>query len=112
MAMAARRRGNGALRVYRSYNFVDKDPVIDQVQTIVQAAGLLRKGGLRKLHRLSGVSESATYNWFFGKTRRPMNASIEAVARALGYHRNGFTRFKQVDDLEAELRRLDRQADK
>jgi transcriptional regulator with XRE-family HTH domain len=77
------RKGNGSLRLYRSYNFVDKDPIIDELRTIDQKEGLT----YRQVHYLSGISESTMRNWFEGKTKRPQNASIEAFVRALGYKR-------------------------
>jgi len=29
-------KGNGSLGLYKSYNFVDKDPVIDKMRTMVK----------------------------------------------------------------------------
>jgi|SRR6516164_756471 hypothetical protein len=77
------RRGNGSLRLYRSYNFVEKDPIIDELRTIDQKEGL----SYREVHWLSGISENTMRNWFEGKTKRPQNASIEAFLRALGHKR-------------------------
>jgi hypothetical protein len=105
--VAAKRKDSNGF-VYRSYSFVDKDPVIDEVRTIVQQAGLLRKkGGLQQLYALSGVASSTTHNWFFGSTKKPNNATIEAVARSLGFRRK-FERFKDID-LDRELARVAKQ---
>src|SRR5262245_12475679 len=73
-----------AIKTYKTYMFTDKDPAIDQLRTIVQDSG----ESYAKIHELSGVADSTLYNWFHGDTRRPQNASIEAVARALGYRRD------------------------
>lgn len=100
--MAKRRGQNGFL--YRSYNFVDKDPVIDELRAVVQREGFMKRGGFAKLSTLSGVSISAMDNWFNGETRRPQNASIEAVARAMGYRRAGFEHWKEVN-FEAALKK-------
>ena len=96
---------NGSTFVYRSYSFVDKDPVIDSLRTLVQREGFAKKGGLRRLSLLSDVSETAMANWFSGPTRRPQNASIEAVARAMGYRRQGFEKFKEVN-FESALKKI------
>jgi DNA-binding phage protein len=66
---------------YRSYSFLTKDPIIDQVRTIVQDEGETYV----KIHEMSGVATTTLYNWFNGETRRPQFASIMAVVRALGY---------------------------
>jgi DNA-binding phage protein len=66
---------------YKSYSFVDKDPIIDQCRTIVEDEGET----YLKIHEMSGVSTSTLYNWFRGETKRPQFASIMAVVRSLGY---------------------------
>ncbi|MFL5655950.1 MAG: hypothetical protein ACJ8CB_17455 [Ktedonobacteraceae bacterium] len=77
----------GALRLYTSYNFVDKDPVIDRVRTIVKREGATYKS----IHSESNVSVSTLRNWFDGNTRRPQYATVMAVVRSLGY-RQVFTK--------------------
>jgi DNA-binding phage protein len=72
---------NGALKLYTSYNFVDKDPIIDKMRSMVKREGL--KYG--KISELSGVSATTMHNWFEGKTRRPQYATVMAVVHALGY---------------------------
>jgi transcriptional regulator with XRE-family HTH domain len=70
---------------YKSYNFVEKDPIIDELRTVVQGSGATYK----QIHEDSGVSTQTLANWFSGDTRRPQAASLNAVARALG-HKLGF----------------------
>ena len=70
-----------ANRLYKSYNFVDKDPVIDKLRTIIKREG----HSYSELSELSGVSVQTFYNWFDGNTRRPQYATIAAVIGALGY---------------------------
>jgi transcriptional regulator with XRE-family HTH domain len=82
----------GALHLYRSYNFVDKDPVIDRVRTIINREGL--KYG--EIEKLSSVSSTTLHNWFEGKTRKPQYATIAAVVGAMGYHQK-FVKSRQVD---------------
>lgn len=65
---------------YRSYQFVDKDPVIDALRTAVSEA----KVKYSTLSAESGVSATTLHNWFHGNTRRPQFATTAATARALG----------------------------
>jgi transcriptional regulator with XRE-family HTH domain len=78
--------------LYRSYNFVDKDPVIDRIRTIVADEGL----SYGEIHIISGVSASTLTNWFDGETRRPQYATIAAVTYALGYKQE-FVKAKKLD---------------
>lgn len=71
----------GRLRLYDSYNFTDKDPVIDKVRTIVKREGM----SYMDIQRASGVSATTLHNWFDGKTRRPQYCTVMAVVSALGY---------------------------
>lgn len=71
----------GTMRLYRSYNFVDKDPAIDKLRTVVQREKVSQKN----LGILSGVSPTTITNWFEGKTKRPQHTTLAAAAAALGY---------------------------
>lgn len=71
----------GVLRLYRSYNFVDKDPAIDKLRTLMKDERLDKK----KLSILSGVSYAALDSWFDGDTKRPQHATLAAAATAMGY---------------------------
>lgn len=82
----------GALSLYRSYSFVDKDPVIDRIRTIVQDEGL----SYQDIHIISGVSAGTLSNWFEGETRRPQYATIAAVTYSLGYKQE-FVKAKKID---------------
>lgn len=75
------RKSNGHLKLYKSYNFVDKDPVIDKMRTIIKREGAT----YREITKDSGVSYTTLHNWFDGKTRRPQYATVLAVVRAMGY---------------------------
>ncbi len=65
---------------YKSYMFLDKDPVIDTLRTAVSTS----KQKYSAISMNSGVATSTIYNWFHGRTRRPQFATVAAVARALG----------------------------
>lgn len=65
---------------YKSYSFIDKDPIIDEVRTVFQTAGVSKQW----VEDHSGVTSTTLHSWFDGKTRRPQAATINAVLRSLG----------------------------
>lgn len=77
------------IKVYKAYNFRTKDPVIDELRTLMQEAYGPKLGYkvFTRVERDGGPSATAQHNWFFGKTRRPQSAAVEACGRALGYKR-------------------------
>jgi transcriptional regulator with XRE-family HTH domain len=110
MAKATKKKGNGALHLYRSYMFKDKDPVIDRIRTIVEDEGL----SYSEIHTISGVSTSTLSNWFDGETRKPQYATIAAVTYSLGYKQE-FVKAKRVDyekELEKARKEIEAQAKK
>lgn len=68
------------IQVYKSYNFVDKDPCIDELRTGLQKSRMT----YQTVSEGSGVAVSTLHNWFEGKTRRPQFATAQAAARAMG----------------------------
>lgn len=70
-----------SFKLYKSYSFKDKDPIIDKLRTIVQDSG----ESYQDIHEASDVAVSTLYGWFDGATRRPTHATVAAVAGALGY---------------------------
>jgi DNA-binding phage protein len=73
-----------SLNLYKSYNFVDKDPIIDLMRGLVSE----QKAAYARLSYDSGVSEATLRNWFDGKTKRPQFATVAAVMKALGYRQS------------------------
>lgn len=69
------------VKLYKSYRFKNKDPVIDEVKTLVQDS----KKSYETISNDSGVAAGTLHNWFGGATRRPQHATIMAVVRTLGY---------------------------
>lgn len=67
---------------YKSYSFVDKDPIIDALRTAVSDSGK----SYREISNTSNVSASTVRNWFHGNVRRPQFATVAAVAQACGKH--------------------------
>ena len=78
------------MRLYRSYMFRSKDPVIDELRTIVQDVTgdtTLSTNTLSSIEDDGGPTVSCMQGWFRGKTKRPQNCTVEAVGRALGMKR-------------------------
>ena len=77
------------MKLYSSYMFRDKDPAIDVLRTLIgdTIGGTVNGKALSKIAKQGGPTTSAMKGWFFGKTRRPQNATLEAAGRALGYER-------------------------
>lgn len=76
-------------KLYKSYTFRSKDLVIDELRTMIEDSNGSRVNGkhLAKIERDGGPSASAMRGWFFGKTRRPQSAAIEAAGRTIGFKR-------------------------
>lgn len=75
-----------SLKLYKTYLFRDKDPVIDELRTIIQRNEKgLTNAALRQVSIRSGVSVACLNGWFFKTTRRPQHATVKAVARSQGY---------------------------
>lgn len=85
----AKGRTNGSLKLYRAYNFRDKDPVIDQLRTMAEETYGVKVNGksLRQIENKGGPSVACMRSWFFGTTKRPQNPTTEAAGRAMGFQR-------------------------
>jgi hypothetical protein len=70
--------------IYRNYRFLDKDPIIDAVRTVVKSEEHLKNN---HVHQISGVATATLDNWFDGVTRQPRNSTVSQVTAALGYVR-------------------------
>jgi hypothetical protein len=75
--------------IYQSYVFKDKDPVIGELRSLLEDRfkRVLVGKDLRHVSSHGGPSVGAMRSWFWGKTRRPTNATIEAAGRSVGYER-------------------------
>jgi len=86
--MVQKRKGKRGIIGYRSYMFRSKDPAIDELRTIVgDTYGAINNKTLTATSKDSGVSVNAQRAWFFGDTKRPQSASLEAVGRSCGFKR-------------------------
>lgn len=86
---------------YRTYNYVNKNPVIDKVRTVLQDEGMYAKKKRRLIHELSGVGIGTMEGWFEGDTRNPRHETIAAVMSAIGYEEQ-FVKTRDIDE-EKEL---------
>jgi hypothetical protein len=90
---------------YRSYNFKEKDPIIDELRTMIADSG----ASYKQINEASDVSVSCLRNWFHGVTRRPSYAAVAAVASALGYEAS-WSRRKGAKIIKFESRQKKRAA--
>jgi hypothetical protein len=72
-------------RTLRTYRFIDKDPVCDELRTLVEDRGLMEQLG--RVAELAGVAPTTVQNLFNGETRRPQNRTVMGVATSIGYLR-------------------------
>ncbi len=79
------------MKIYQSYMFRNKDPAIDELRTEVQkvngGSNRIAHAHLVEIEKEGGPTASTMRAWFFGKTMRPTNATIEAAGRAIGKKR-------------------------
>jgi hypothetical protein len=88
--MSMAKRPNGYMPpIYKSYVFRDKDPAIDELRTVIadHFRGKLSSKQLREIEEAGGPTQGCMTSWFFGTTKRPQNATLEAAGRAMGYER-------------------------
>ncbi len=78
--MAKKSKKRRGVIPYRSYLFVDKDPVLGALQTAFSGSQL----SYEDVHAKSDVAIGTMKGWFYGDTKRPQFATVAAVASALG----------------------------
>jgi hypothetical protein len=85
--MAAKKKSTP--HTYAAYRFRDKDPSIDETRTLLEDVFGERVNNkmFAKIEKDGGPSIGCMSAWFFGKTRRPKNETLEAAGRAVGYRR-------------------------
>lgn len=77
------------LKIYKSYSFRTKDPAINELRTIVEDhfGRRVNRKDLGKIEEAGGPTTGCMSAWFFGKTMRPQNPTLEAAGRAIGMRR-------------------------
>jgi hypothetical protein len=68
----------GALNLNKSYNFVEKRPVIDEMRTLID------HGDYRRVADEARVARSTLRNWFSGKTISPRTVTVNKVLARYG----------------------------
>ena len=68
------------------YRFKDQDPVMVLMNRVITDSTL----SIDQISQRCGVAKSTIRKWQHGDVRRPQNVTVEAVLRALGYHRHIF----------------------
>jgi transcriptional regulator with XRE-family HTH domain len=82
-----------SLRLDKSYNFVDKHPIIDVIRTAIEESPYSPS----RVAELAGLNHATITRWLNGGTRNPRAHSIDRVAAALG------KRFKLVDARDVSI---------
>lgn len=84
-----RKNGNGSLRLYKSYMFKEKDPVIDELRTIAEDyfGKRINNHDMTQITEAGGPSVACMRAWWLGDTKRPTSATVEAAGRAMGFQR-------------------------
>jgi len=67
----------------RPYHYIDKNPVIDKVRTMLQDVGLINKLGI--VANLSTMNKATFEGWFDGDVKDPRHSSIARVTESVGY---------------------------
>jgi predicted transcriptional regulator len=65
---------------YKSYNFVDKDPVLDIEKTVVQRSGM----SFKEIHEAGGATPGTLNKHFNGATKTSRFDTLMATFRACG----------------------------
>ena len=88
-------------KIFRTYRFIDKDPVIDELRTLLQDEGLFDQ--LAKVAVLANLSYSTVYSLFHGETRRPHNSTASSIGTCAGYER-GWKKVRRNINWDEELK--------
>lgn len=92
------------VKIIRTYRYKDKDPVCDEIATLVDDAGLRGKQHTSKIATLATLAKGTVDALLYGETRLPRNSTVMAIATALGFERR-WQRTANGWDLEAELKK-------
>lgn len=79
--MSKKNNSGRTIKVYKSYNFVDKDPSIDFVHSLMDRHNM----SPQKVQDGGGPTAATVYNWINGKTKRPQFCTVAAATLACGH---------------------------
>jgi len=96
------------MKLYRSYMFRSKDPVIDELRTKLQdkLGRDFVHSDLTHIENEGGPTASCMASWFWGDTKRPQNATVEAAGRAAGFRRVWVEHTLEDDDSTPKKKRV------
>jgi hypothetical protein len=86
----------------RTYRFTKKDPVCDELMSMVDQVGLRGKQHIGKIALLATKGYGTIEGILYGDTCRPQNATIMSIATALGFERKWVS--GGAINIESELR--------
>jgi transcriptional regulator with XRE-family HTH domain len=69
-----------SLKLDKSYNFVDKAPIVDLIRTAIEDSPY----SAQRVAELAGLAPATVQHWLAGRTLSPQAKSVEKVAAALG----------------------------
>lgn len=94
--MTRKSKKGGMLRIYKSYLFRDKDPIIDALRTCRQDL----KFTYKNIEEEGGPKAQTVRNWETGKVRRPQFATVWASIKAMGKNTiiSGADNYPKIDD--------------
>lgn len=94
---------------YGAYNFITKDPAIDELRTLLEKkfGHRITMADLRRMERNGGPKSGTPRNWFFGQVMRPQSPSLEAAGRSEGFKRI-WVRDVKVIPTEAKVKRFNK----
>ena len=67
----------------RGYRWSERDPILDEVCRLITNSGLSAAAVAARAE----ITAATVNAWLSGHTKRPQNATIDAVLRALGFRR-------------------------
>jgi len=70
------------IKLYKSYLFRDKSPIIYAIRDLREKCGMTPL----QVAENGGPSTTSQWNWDYGTTQRPQEASTTAAIRAMGYN--------------------------
>lgn len=71
----------------RTYHFVNKDPVCDELANLVDSVGLRGKKHTGKIAILATCAKATVDGILYGETRKPRHDTVMSIATALGFQR-------------------------
>jgi predicted transcriptional regulator len=85
------------LKLIKSYNFTDKDPIVDKMRGPIRRSRMTEK----EIATDTGLHIQTVRNIFGGKTKHPRYSTVIKIMRCCG-HMESFTDFTQTESPKHE----------